>query len=206
MPAQIDFYFDFVSPYSYLASTVLPRLAAEHKASISYRPFGLLDLMKIVGNRPTTIECKNKASYAIVDLQRWAKSYQVSLAPNPYWKSIDFAELGRGALVAVDEGRGAEYVKAIYGAIWGTPVDLTQRPVLIGVLDKADFGSSLLLERANSAEYISQLEENTNAAAKRGVFGSPTVFVGEEMFFGNDRLDFVAEAVRAAAKQSAHST
>ena len=206
MPAQIDFYFDFVSPYSYLASTVLPRLAAEHKASISYRPFGLLDLMKIVGNRPTTIECKNKASYAMVDLQQWAKSYQVSLAPNPYWKSIDFAELGRGALVAVDEGRGAEYVKAIYGAIWGAPVDLTQRPVLIGVLDKADFGSSLLLERANSVEYISKLEKSTNAAAKRGVFGSPTVFVGEEMFFGNDRLDFVAEAVRAAAKQSAHST
>jgi len=198
MPAQIDFYFDFVSPYSYLASTVLPRLAAEHKASISYQPFGLLDLMKIVGNRPTTIECKNKARYAVVDLQRWAKSYQLSFAPNPYWKSIDFAELGRGALVAVDEGRGGDYVKAIYGAIWAAPVDLSQRSVLIGVLDSADFGSSLLLERANSAEYISKLEKNTNTAAKRGVFGSPTMFVGEEMFFGNDRVDFVAEAVRAA--------
>ena len=199
MPAQIDFYFDFVSPYSYLASTVLPRLVAEHKASISYRPFGLLDLMKIVGNRPTTIECKNKASYAMADLQRWARNYQVSFAPNPYWTSIDFAELDRGALVAVDEARGADYVNAIYGAIWGDPVDLSQRPVLIGVLDRADFGSSLLLERANSVEYIAKLEKNTNAAAKRGVFGSPTMFVGEEMFFGNDRVDFVAQAVRAAA-------
>ena len=120
--------------------------------------------------------------------------------------ALFLARLGDAVLVAVDEGRGAEYVKAIYGAIWGAPVDLSQRPVLIGVLDRADFGSSLLLERANSVEYISKLEENTNAAAKRGVFGSPTVFVGEEMFFGNDRLDFVAEAVRAAAKQSAHST
>lgn len=199
MPAQIDFYFDFVSPYSYLASTVLPRLAAEHKTSISYRPFGLLDLMKIVGNRPTTIECKNKASYATADLQRWAKSYQVNFAANPYWKSIDFAELGRGALVAVDDGRGADYVNAIYGAIWGDPVDLSQRPVLIGVLERADFGSARLLQRANSVEYITKLEKNTNAAAKRGVFGSPTMFVGEEMFFGNDRVDFVAEAVRAAA-------
>jgi len=199
MPVQIDFYFDFVSPYSYLASTVLPRLAAEHTASISYRPFGLLDLMKIVSNRPTTIECENKAIYAMADLQRWAKSYQVSFASCPYWKSIDFPALGRGALVAVDEGRGADYVNAIYRAIWGEPEDLSQRPALIGVLDRAGFGGALLLGRASSVEYIAKLKKNTGAAAERGVFGSPTMFVGGEMFFGNDRLDFVAKAVRAAA-------
>jgi len=199
MPVQIDFYFDFVSPYSYLASTVLPRLAAEHMASISYRPFGLLDLMKIVGNRPTTIECENKAIYAMADLQRWAKSYRVSFAPNPYWKSIDFPALDRGALVAVDEGRGADYVNAIYRAIWGEPEDLSQRPALIGVLDRAGFGGAHLLGRASSVEYIAKLKKNTGAAAERGVFGSPTMFVGGEMFFGNDRLDFVAKAVRAAA-------
>lgn len=199
MPAQIDFYFDFVSPYSYLASKALPRLAVEHAAAISYRPFGLRDLMKIVGNRPTTIECKNKAIYARVDLQRWAKSYQVSFAPNPYWKSIDFAALGRGALVAADDGRDADYVNAVYGAIWGEPVDLSQHPVLIGVLDRAGFDGARLLERAGSAELIARLENDTRAAAERGVFGSPTMFVGKEMFFGNDRLGFVAEAVRAAA-------
>ena len=71
MPAEIDFYFDFISPYSYLASTALPRLATEHAALISYRPFGLLDLMKIVGNRPTSIECQNKGVYVMADLQRW---------------------------------------------------------------------------------------------------------------------------------------
>jgi 2-hydroxychromene-2-carboxylate isomerase len=199
MPARIDFYFDFVSPYSYLASTALPRLAVEHAASISYRPFSLRDLMKIVGNRPTTIECKNKAIYAMADLQRWAKSYQVSFAPNPYWKNIDFAALGRGALVAVDAGRDADYVNATYCAIWGDPVDLSQRPVLMQVLDKAGFDGAHLLERAGSAELIAKLENNTRAAAERGVFGSPTMFVGTEMFFGNDRLDFVAVAVRAAA-------
>jgi 2-hydroxychromene-2-carboxylate isomerase len=199
MPAQIDFYFDFVSPYSYLASTILPRLAVEHTASISYQPVRLLDLMNIVGNRPTTIECKNKAIYVMADLQRWAKTYQVSFAPNPYWKSIDFAALGRGALVAVDEGRDADYVNAVYRAIWSDALDLSQRPVLIRALDGAGFGGARLLERADSAEYIAKLEKNTRSAAHRGVFGSPTMFVGEEMFFGNDRLDFVAEAVRAAA-------
>jgi 2-hydroxychromene-2-carboxylate isomerase len=199
MPAAIDFYFDFVSPYSYLASTVLPRLAAEHAAPINYQPFGLLDLMKIVGNRPTTLECKNKFAYALADLQRWAKSYRVKFAPNPHVMSIDFAELGRGALVARDEGRGADYVYAVFAAVHGEPIDLTQRGGLIGVLAKAGFDGPGLLARAASAEYVAKLEQGTVAAADRGVFGSPTMFVGREMFFGNDRLDFVAEALRGAA-------
>jgi 2-hydroxychromene-2-carboxylate isomerase len=199
MPADIDFYFDFVSPYSYLASIVLPRLAAEHAASIRYRPFVLLDLMKIVGNRPTTLECKNKGVYAMTDLQRWAKNYRVSFAPNPFWQSIDFAELGRGVFVALDDGREAGYVNAVYPAVYGRPVDLSKRSELIGVLDKAGFDGSRLFERAGSAEYVARLEKSTAAAAERGVFGSPTMFVGGEMFFGNDRVDFVAEALRSAA-------
>ena len=116
---QIDFYFDFLSPYSYLASIALPRLAAEHAATISYRPFGLLDLMKIVGNRPTTLESKNKGDYAMADLQRWAKRYHVAFAPSPFWQCIDFAELGAGLIVASDEGRAADYVNAVYPAVYG---------------------------------------------------------------------------------------
>jgi 2-hydroxychromene-2-carboxylate isomerase len=197
MPAEITFYFDFVSAYSYLASTALPRLAAEHAATVSYRPFGLLALMQMVGNRPTTLECKNKGAYAMADLRRWAKRHQVSFAPNPAWRSIDFGELGRGAFVALDEGRGADYVDAVYAALWGEPIDLSRRPELIGVLDKAGFEGPRLLERAGSADYVARLEKSTADAAERGVFGSPTLFVGEEMFFGNDRLDFVAEALSA---------
>jgi 2-hydroxychromene-2-carboxylate isomerase len=199
MSAGIDFYFDFISPYSYLANTVLPRLAAEHGASISYRPFGLFDLMKIVENRPTTLECKNKGVYAMADLQRWAKSYQVDFAPSPFWQSIDFAELGRGMFVALDEGREADYVNAVYPAIYGRPVDLGQRSKLVGVLDKAGFDGARLLDRAQSAQYVAKLEKCTTTAAQRGVFGSPTMFVGDEMFFGNDRLDFMAAALRSVA-------
>jgi len=199
MSAQIDFYFDFVSPYSYLASLVLPRLAAEHGASISYRPFTLLELMAIVGNRPTTLECKNKGAYAMSDLQRWAKHYKVNFAPNPYWSKIDFPELGRAALLAIDAGRGADYVQSIYGALFGEPRDLSQRSLLIGTLDAAGFQGAQMLKQAGTEAYVAKLEKSTNAAAERGIFGSPTMFVGGEMFFGNDRLDFMALALRAAA-------
>ena len=199
MPRDIDFYFDFLSPYSYLANTALPRLAAEHGASISYRPFSLIDLMKIVDNRPTTLECKNKGVYAMADLQRWARSYRVDFAPSPFWQSIDFAELGRGMLVALDDGRGADYVNAVYPAVFGRPIDLSQRSELIGVLDKAGFDGARLLDLAKSAPYATRLDQCTAAAAQRGVFGSPTMFVAGEMFFGNDRLDFMAKALRSAA-------
>ena len=80
MTRTIDFYFDFPSPYSYLAHTQLPRIAAEHAAAVAYHPFRILELMKIVGNRPTTIECRNKSKYAGADLQRWIGRYKVDFA------------------------------------------------------------------------------------------------------------------------------
>ena len=199
MPVQLEFYFDFISAYSYMASTQLPRLTADHGIIVRYHPFTLIALMQQVGNRPTTLECRNKGVYANTDLQRWARLYQVDYVPTPYWQRIDFAELGRCALVAIEDGRGADYVRAVYAALFGEPLDLSQRPVLLGVLDRAGLAGTRLLERAAAPECAARLERNTAAAAERGVFGSPTLFVGEEMFFGNDRLDFVAEALRVAA-------
>ena len=195
----IEFYFDFPSPYSYLAQTQLPRIAAEHGAVLAYRPFRLLELMKIVGNRPTTVECKNKGVYASADLRRWVARYHVDFGRNPNLRAFDFAELDRGALVAIEDGRGADYVAAVFAAVWGAPVDLSQRSVLIDVLDRAGFDGARLLERASGADIVARLDAETKAAAERGVFGSPTIFVGDQMFFGNDRFDFVSAALRPAA-------
>jgi 2-hydroxychromene-2-carboxylate isomerase len=189
MSKEIHFYFDFISPYSYLASTVLPRVAERHGATVRYFPFALVDLMKMVGNRPTTLESKNKGAYVMVDLARWARHYGVKLSPNAHWATIDFAELGRAALVAIEEGRGKEFADAVFGAVWVDGVDLSQRSRLGAVLDGAGFGG--LLERAASADCVARYERATRDAAERGVFGSPTMFVGQEMFFGNDRFDFL---------------
>jgi 2-hydroxychromene-2-carboxylate isomerase len=199
MTRTIDFYFDFPSPHCYLAHTQLPRIAAEHGAAVAYHPFRILELMKIVGNRPTTIECRNKSKYASADLQRWTRRYKVDFARNPHSKTFDFAELDRGALVAIEDGRGAEYVTAVFAAIWGKPEDLSQRSVLIDVLERAGFDAQRLLARASADAMIAQLEAQTKAAAERGVFGAPTMFVGDQMYFGNDRFDFVVEALHSAA-------
>jgi 2-hydroxychromene-2-carboxylate isomerase len=132
--------------------------------------------MQKVGNRPTTIECQNKGVYVMADLERWAKRYQVEFVPNPAWQRIDFAELGRGALVALDDGRGADYVAAIFRAVWGDAADLSQRSKLMDILGQAKLDGDRLFQRAASAEYVARLKDCTTAAAERGVFGSPTMF------------------------------
>jgi 2-hydroxychromene-2-carboxylate isomerase len=203
MPAsvqQIEFYFDFPSPYSYLASTQLPKLAAEHGVGIAYRPFRILEAMKIVGNRPTTIESAAKGRYAQADLGRWARRYGVPVQRNAAFRSFDFALLGQIALLAVEQERCGDCVKAIFAAVWGKGDDLSDKGLLAQRLDAAGFSGATMIERASGADYAAKLNEATTKAAERGVFGAPTVFVGDDMFFGNDRLDFVAEALTAAKK------
>jgi len=197
MTRAIDFYFDFVSPYSYLANTQLPRLARQQGAEIVYKPFRLLELMKLVGNRPTTIECKNKQRYAGADLGRWAARYGASLRRNPHLRKMDSALLLRGALIAADDGDAAPYISAVFGAVWNGERDLSHHAELVDVLEKAALAGEKLLERAASNEVAARLDRETAAAAERGVFGSPSFFVGDELYFGNDRLDFVSDALDA---------
>jgi len=100
MTQTIDFYFDFLSPYAYLAHTQLPRIATEHRVTIAYYPFRVLELMRLVGNTPTTVECKNKNIYAGADLRRWSERYDVDFVRNPHAKSFNLGELSQGALIA----------------------------------------------------------------------------------------------------------
>jgi 2-hydroxychromene-2-carboxylate isomerase len=197
MARPIEFHFDFMSPYSYLATTQFGALRADIGTEIVYRPFRILELMKLVGNQPTP-ECKNKLKYAGADIGRWAARYQVPFQRNPNMRGFDFDALRRAALVAIELGQGDACVPALYRAVWAGDANLADRPVLAGLLDKAGLDGQGLLEKSDTPHYTRQLDEATTAAAERGVFGSPTFFVGEQMFFGNDRLDFVAAAAKVA--------
>jgi len=153
--------------------------------------------MKLVGNRPTTIECRNKLRYARADLGRWAKRYGVGVRQNPHLREVDTAQLLRGALIAADDGQATPYVSALFGELWNGERDLGQTSEVIAVLNRAGLDGVKLLERGASAGVVARLDEATQAAAERGLFGSPSFIVGGELFFGNDRLDFVAAALAA---------
>ncbi len=197
---QIDFYFDFRSPYSFLASTALPKLAAGLGAMVAYHPFRIAELMKVVGNRPTTLESENKGRYARIDIMRWARRYRARFQGNPNMSKIDFVLLGQLALVANERNSGAACVDAIFSAVWVKSDDLSDKALLARRLDEAGLAGTAMIEQASMTKYTAQLDELTASAAQRGVFGAPTIFVGDEMFFGNDRLDFVAEALKASEK------
>jgi 2-hydroxychromene-2-carboxylate isomerase len=153
--------------------------------------------MKLVGNRPTTIECQNKLRYAGADLGRWAKKYGIGVHQNPDLRKVDTAQLLRGALLAADDGRAAPYVSAVFAELWNGKRDLGQTTEVIAALNRAGLEGAKLLERAASADVVARLDAATVAAAERGLFGSPSFVVGDELFFGNDRLDFVAAALAA---------
>lgn len=188
MTQRIEFFFDFLSPYSYLAHSQLAGLGG----AVDYRPMGLLKVMEQVGNAPTTILSKAKGAYAMQDIGRWAARYGVPLTPGGMRRN-DGAACGRAVLAAARYDEAAAATAAIYRAFWGTGAPLTSSAEVVGVLADAGLDGAAIAALIDTPQIAAELEANTAEAARRGVFGSPTFFVGDDMFFGNDRLDFVRE-------------
>ncbi len=196
MPQDVDFFFDFVSPYTYLAQTQLAGLKERTGARFRLWPMHLLNLMKQVGNVPTTVLCANKLKYATQDIGRWVSRYRVPFQMNPHVFKGDPSLSLRGALVAQKQGAEDAYNRAIFGAFWSEGLDVNDRALLAGRLDAAGLDGKAILKTADEPAYGEQLEKNTALAAERGVFGSPTFIVGGDLFFGNDRLGFLEERLR----------
>jgi 2-hydroxychromene-2-carboxylate isomerase len=199
MTRQIEFYFDFGSPYSYLAQTQLKKLAADTQATIVYMPINVLDLMKATGNTPTTIECKAKRKYAKSDLQRWVKKYGVGWEPNQNFRHIDLNFLLRGAIAAIKLGVGAEFVSKVFAGLYTQVLDLGNIDILKDFLKKNELPADRILELMAQEEISEELKARNKAAEEAGLFGTPTFRIGDEIYFGNDRLPFVEAAAKAQA-------
>jgi 2-hydroxychromene-2-carboxylate isomerase len=193
---QIEFFFDFGSPTSYLAFTQLPRVAAEAGATIAWRPMLLGGVFKATGNAsPVTVPAKGR--WMAEDLERWARRYGVDFRHNPDFP-INTLTLMRGA-TGVQWRRPADfarYVETVFDAMWRAPRNLGDPAVFADALRQGGLDADAIVALAADPEVKARLVATTEEAVKRGVFGAPTFFVGERMFFGQDRLDFVAEALR----------
>lgn len=195
MSKRVEFLFDFGSPASYLAYTQLPRLCEEAGAELVYVPMLLGGVFQATGNAsPATVPAKARHSY--VDLQRFADRYGVPLAFAANFP-INTLTLMRGAigLQRREPQRFMDYVRAIFQAMWVEARDLSDPQVLGRTLAESGFEPQAMLALVGDQEVKDALKANTEAAVKRGVYGAPTMFVGEQMFFGQDRLDFVREAL-----------
>ena len=187
--------FDYRSPYAYLANTRLPGL----NHPVDYIAVDIIAVMKQVNNQPSPA-CPPKARYSGIDAGRWAALYQVPFAPNPAFfqamreGQVDGALLVRAALAAQQTGVFETLHPALFAAVWAGNADLASPQGRDHFVSELGLNTDLW-QLADSPAIRDQLAANNDEAARRGVFGVPTFFCDDEMFFGNDRLDFVRAAL-----------
>lgn len=192
---QINFYYDYISPYAYLANSQL----SHRGLPVTYCPVSILDVMRLVNNQPSP-KCPPKLKYALADTQRWARRYGVRLEMNAAWwcaleeSRIDMRLFSSGALAAQKMDCFAAYHSAIFGALWGQPRDVLGPRARVQLLEAYGIDGDALWAAAEDHKAMAELDACNAAAVQAGVFGVPTFLVNDELFFGNDRLDFVAEA------------
>lgn len=198
MAPRLEFFFDYGSPFSYLADTQLNGLAARTGAEIVYRPFLLGAVFKETGNAsPITIDAKRK--YMNAELERWARRYGVPPLRNAHFP-INTIRLMRGAVGAQHAGVFAAYHRAIFDAFWARGLNLGDASVMREVLEQTGLDAPRIIALTDEPAVKDELRRNTEEAVRRGAFGAPTFFIGDEMFWGNDRLDFVEQGLTAAAR------
>ncbi len=192
---RAEFFFDFGSPASYLAYTQMDGLAQRTGAEIVWRPILLGGVFKATGNAsPAAVPAKGK--WMTADLARFARRYGAPFAHNPYFP-INTLLMMRGAAAYEGDTQFRPYVDAMFRAMWVDGRNMNDPVTAAGVLTAAGFDPAAFMARAESQPARDRLKATTEEAVARGVFGAPTIFVDQHMFFGQDRLDFVEEALRA---------
>jgi len=197
MAKKLEFYFDVASPPSWIAHERLPDIIRRTGAALTLRPVLVGAIIKLTGNTAPVAVPAKRTYMMEVDLPRQARQHNVTLnfAPGAPFNSLN---LMRGALIADDLGRLADYAATIFRATWAEARDMSEPLIVSEVLDTAGFDAPELFDRAQDPAIKSRLVAANEKAVARGVFGVPTFFVGPEMFFGQDRLDLVEQILGPA--------
>jgi len=187
--------FDVGSPTAYLAYTQLPGIAARQGATIVWTPILLGAVHKATGNvSPAMIPAKGR--YMFADLARFAARYGVELQSNPYFP-INTMALMRGAVGYQTTDRFAHYLATIFRAMWVEQRNMGDPDMLGATLAEQGLDADDFQTRIGDEAVKAKLKANSEDAVARGVFGAPSCFVGDTLYFGQDRLDFVEEALAA---------
>ena len=201
----VQFLFDFGSPNAYLCHKVIPEIEARTGARFEYVPVLLGGLFKLANNR-SPMEAfagiPNKLAYDKLEMKRFISKHKLDLFRfNPHFP-VNTLAIMRGAVAAKQLGMFEPYVNAIYAGMWEEGLNLSDPTVIHATLAKHSIHAEPLLQAIQSAEVKSALLDNTQKAFDRGAFGSPTFFVGQEIFFGKDRLRDVEEFITSRQNAS----
>ncbi|MEO8014376.1 MAG: 2-hydroxychromene-2-carboxylate isomerase [Polaromonas sp.] len=197
MGKSVDFYFDVGSPAAYLAWTQLPALCLEAGATLNYRPMLLGGVFQATGNR-APISVPLKGSYLFDDLARFARRYGVPFSLNPHFpvNTITLMRIAAGLEMRAD-ARLVVYLGAVFEALWVNGMNMADPATAADVLQAAGLDAAELMALAADPQVKDRLRLQTEAAVARGVFGAPSMLVDGILYWGQDRLDFVREALSA---------
>ncbi len=194
MARTLEFYFDYGSPYSYLADTQVEAIAKRAGAKLERKPMLLGGVFKATGNAsPMTVPLKSK--WTATDLPLWARHYKVPFQRNPFFP-VNTLALMRGAAAAQIDGLFERYHPAIYKAMWVDGCNLNDIKEVAAILSGVGLDAQKFGNRIQDQGVKDRLKATTDEAVERGVFGAPTCFVDGTLFFGNDRLHFVEMALK----------
>ena len=196
---SVEFYFDLGSPYSYLAYYRLLQMAEQQEIQIVYKPILLGGVFKATGNR-SPIEIPVKGAFSILDMQRWAEYYHIPMQMNPHFpmNTLTLMRILTGVQLLHLE-KFEQVLKLLFDAMFGTPQNLNEPAVLAEVLKPSGFSVEDIMSMVQSEVVKQKLITETEQAIQRGIFGAPTFFVGDEMYWGQDRLHFVEQALNKAS-------
>ncbi|CAN7627032.1 2-hydroxychromene-2-carboxylate isomerase [Pseudomonas sp. GL-B-26] len=195
MSKTVEFYFDLGSPATYLAYTQLPKICERTDSQLIYIPILLGGVFKATGNAsPATIPAKGR--YMFQDLDRYAKRYGVPLKFNPHFpiNTLMLMRAVTGMQLRHPE-RFLAFIDCLFHALWVEGRSLDDLATVASVLTQNSFDPNEVLALTADEEVKATLKNNTEKAVQRGVFGAPSMFVDNQLFFGQDRLDFVLEAL-----------
>jgi 2-hydroxychromene-2-carboxylate isomerase len=195
MSKTVEFYFDLGSPATYLAYTQLPKICERTGSQLTYIPILLGGVFKATGNAsPATVPSKGR--YMFQDLDRYARRYGVPLKFNPHFpiNTLMLMRAVTGMQLRHPE-RFAAFIDCLFKALWVDGRSLDEPATVAAVLTENGFDPNEVLALTADEQVKAVLKDNTEKAVQRGVFGAPSMFVDNQLFFGQDRLDFVLEAL-----------
>ena len=197
MTVPIEFHFDFGSPNAYLAHRVVAGIEDRSGARFRYVPVLLGGIFKATNNQSPMLafaHIRNKPEYERLEMQRFITRHGIAFRMNPFFP-VNTLTIMRGAVAAEIDGALAPYVEAVMSHMWEEPKKMDDPEVIRAALDASGLEGARLLARTQDADVKQQLIANTERSVARGVFGLPAFFVGDELFFGKDRLRDVEEEI-----------
>ena len=204
MDVKVEFHFDFGSPNAYLAHLVIPAIEQRTGVAFTYVPVLLGGVFKATGNVSPAVSLqgiKNKGEYQALETRRFLAKHGITrFAMNPHFP-VNTLQIMRGAVAAQRLGCFTRYVDEVYRHMWAEPKKLDDPAVLRAALLESRLAADELLARAADPDVKQELIANTERSVARGTFGSPSFFVGEELFFGKDRLRDVEEEIAAQSRR-----